>query len=54
MRHHLGVLLQIVALAWLPLLIVYQLNFGFQLLVMPTCTLIGIAVFWIGTRLRES
>lgn len=54
MRHHVGIALQMVALAWLPLLIVYQLNFGFQLLVMPTCTLIGIVVFWIGTRLRES
>ena len=54
MRHHLGLLLQILVLAGLPLLIVYQLNFGFQLLVMPICTLIGIVVFWIGTRLRES
>ncbi|GDY10780.1 hypothetical protein LBMAG52_42680 [Planctomycetia bacterium] len=54
MRQHLGILLQVVALAWLPLLIIYQLNFGFQLLVMPTCTLIAIVVFWIGTRLRES
>lgn len=54
MRHHLGITLQILVLAGLPLLIVYQLNFGFRLLVMPTCTLIGIVVFWIGTRLRES
>lgn len=54
MRHHFGIFLQILALAWLPLLIVYQLNFGFQLLVMPTCTVIGLVVFWIGTRLRES
>ena len=51
MRHHLGIALQVLALAWLPLLIVYQLNFGFQLLVMPICTVIGIVVFWIGTRL---
>ena len=54
MRHHLGILLQIIALTGLPLLIVYQLNFGFQLLVMPICTVIGMVVFWIGTRLRES
>ncbi len=54
MRQHLGILLQVMALAWLPLLIVYQLNFGFRLLVMPICTLIGIVVFWIGTRLRET
>ena len=54
MRHHLGIFLQVLALAWLPLLIVYQLFWGFKLLVMPTCTLIGIVVFWFGTRLRES
>ena len=54
MRHHLGIFLQILALAWLPLLVIYQLNFGFQLLVMPICTVIGMVVFWIGTRLRES
>lgn len=53
MRHHLGILLQVLALAWLPLLIVYQLFWGFQLLVMPTCTVIGMFVFWVGTRLRE-
>jgi hypothetical protein len=54
MRHQAGILLQIIALAWLPLLILYQLNFGFQLLVMPTGLMVGIAIFWIGTRLRES
>ena len=54
MRHHLGILLQVLVLAGLPLLIVYQLNFGFRLLVMPTCTVVGMVVFWIGTRLRES
>lgn len=54
MRHHLGIFLQVLALAWLPLLIVYQLYWGFRLLVMPTCTVLGIVVFWIGTRLRES
>lgn len=54
MRHQLGILLQITALTGLPLLIFYQLFFGFQLLVMPTCTLVGIVIFWIGTQLRES
>ena len=54
MRHHLGITLQIIAMACLPLLIVYQLFWGFRLLVMPICTVIGIVVFWIGTRLRES
>ena len=54
MRHHFGIALQIIALAWLPLLIVYERVFGFRLLVMPICTLFGIVAFWIGTRLRES
>lgn len=54
MRHHLGIFLQILALAGLPLLILFQLNFGIRLVVMPTCTLIGIVIFWLGTRLRES
>ncbi|MFM9960677.1 MAG: hypothetical protein ACKV2Q_05570 [Planctomycetaceae bacterium] len=54
MRHHLGILLQISVLTGLPVLILYQLNFGLPLLVMPICTVIGIVVFWMGTRLRES
>ena len=45
MLHHLGILLQICAMAFL--------NFGFRLIVMPVCTVIGFAVFWIGTQLRE-
>ncbi len=54
MRHSFGILLQIAVLAGLPMLIVYQLFFGFKLVVMPACTLIGIVVFWIGTQLRGS
>ncbi len=54
MRQTIGMLLQIAVLAFLPLIILYQLNFGFRLIVMPVCTTIGIALFWIGTRLRES
>lgn len=53
MLHHLGIFLQILAMAFLPLIILYQLNFGFRLIVMPVCTVIGFAVFWIGTQLRE-
>lgn len=41
------------AMIFLPLLILYQLNFGFKLIVMPVCTVIGIVIFFIGTRLRE-
>ena len=53
MLHHLGILLQISAMTFLPLVILYQLNFGFRLIAMPVCTVIGFAVFWIGTQLRE-
>jgi hypothetical protein len=53
MLHHLGILLQICAMTFLPLVILYQLNFGFRLIAMPVCTVIGFAVFWIGTQLRE-
>lgn len=53
MLHHLGMTLQMAAMIFLPLLILYQLNFGFKLIVMPVCTVIGIVIFFIGTRLRE-
>lgn len=54
MRHRIGMALQFLVLVFLPLLILWQLNFGFRLIVMPACTLAGIVVFVIGTRLRES
>lgn len=38
----------------LPALVVFQLCFGFRLIVMPASLLVGIAVFWTGTVLRES
>lgn len=53
MLHHIGIFLQICAMAFLPLIILYQLQFGFRLIAMPVCTVIGFAVFWIGTQLRE-
>lgn len=54
MKHHLGIGLQVAAMTLLPLLIVLQLWFGFELLVMPTLTIVGIVVFLLGTWLRES
>lgn len=54
MRHHLGVGMQIAAMVFLPLLIVWQLEYGFRILYMPMLLLVGMAVFWLGTRLRES
>jgi hypothetical protein len=54
MRQHIGFLLQLAVLTFLPLLIIWQLNFGFRLILMPACLLVGMVLFTIGTRLRES
>ena len=53
MRNQVGFLLQFGALTFLPLLIFWQLNFGFPLLWMPGLTIIGGLVFWIGHLLRD-
>ncbi|HEX4070329.1 MAG TPA: hypothetical protein VHX68_04150 [Planctomycetaceae bacterium] len=53
MRHQIGILLQFVVLVFLPMLILWQLEFGFRLILMPALTLVGILVFWIGYKLRE-
>jgi len=53
MRNSIGMALQFAALTFLPLLIFFQLNFGFRLLWMPLLTLAGVAVFWIGHSLRQ-
>lgn len=54
MRHHIGVLMQLSVLVFLPVLILWQLSFNLRLIVMPLATIVGIFVFWLGTRLRES
>lgn len=54
MKQQIGTLLQFLVLVFLPALVVWQLTFGFPLIVMPALTLAGIVVFWIGYRLRES
>ena len=54
MRQTAGWLMQLAVLTFLPLVILFQLNFGLPLLVMPISTLIGIVVFIIGTKLRGS
>jgi len=53
MRNNLGFLLQLAALTMLPLLIIWQLNFKFELLWMPLMTMAGVVLFWVGHRLRE-
>jgi len=52
-RNLLGMFLQLVALTFLPVLILWQLNFGFNLLWMPGLTLLGVAVFIVGHNLRD-
>lgn len=53
MRHQIGVFLQLAVLVFLPMLILWQLEYGFRLILMPALTLVGIVVFWIGYKLRE-
>ena len=53
MRQQIGILLQFIVLVFLPMLILWQLEFGFRLILMPALTLCGIIVFWIGYKLRE-
>ena len=54
MRQRVGFAMQFAALVFLPLLCLWQLNFGFPLIYMPMLLLAGTAVFLVGTRLRES
>jgi hypothetical protein len=53
MRQQLGFLLQLAALTLLPMLILWQLDFGIPLVVMPILTVVGIVLFYIGYKLRE-
>lgn len=54
MKHHIGILLQLIVLSVLPILVIWQLNFGIPLIVMPVSLLIGVVLFTLGTKLRES
>ena len=54
MKHQLGMFLQLVVLSVLPALILYQLYFGLELIVMPVCLLVGVVLFAAGTHLREN
>ena len=53
MKQQIGFLMQLFVLTLLPMLILFQLNFGIQLIVMPVALVIGIVLFSIGARLRE-
>lgn len=54
MKHQIGVFLQFAVLVFLPMLILWQLQFGFDLIWMPSLLLVGVVLFILGTRLRES
>jgi len=53
MLHHLGIALQSLVLMFLPLLIVFQLFYGMQLIWMPAMLLVGIVFFALGQWLRS-
>ena len=53
MKQQLGFLLQLAVLALLPMLVIWQLQYGFRLIWMPALLTVGIIVFWMGTKLRE-
>ncbi|MFP6702429.1 MAG: hypothetical protein VB861_11825 [Planctomycetaceae bacterium] len=53
MRQQVGFLMQLVVLTLLPFLIVWQLSYELPLIRMPVLTLAGIALFTLGTRLRN-
>jgi len=53
-RQQVGFVLQLLVLMFLPLVIGWQLFFGFPLIAMPACVLLAIAVFSAGHLLRRS
>lgn len=53
MRQQFGFVLQLLVLMFLPLLIGWQLFFGFRLILMPLATLAAIVVFSLGYAMRR-
>jgi hypothetical protein len=52
MRYYIGLSLQIAALVFLPLLVVWELVVRFRLIYMPGLLIVAAVVFAIGTKLR--
>lgn len=52
-RQQVGFVVQALVLMFLPLLIGWQLFFGFPLIWMPACLLVAIIVFSVGQILRK-
>jgi hypothetical protein len=53
MRRQLGFYMQFSMLVFLPMLVLWQLEYGFNLIWMPVLLLVGVVLFIVGTRLRE-
>ena len=53
MRQQLGFILQLLVLMFLPLVIGWQLFFGFNLTIMPASLIVAITFFSIGHLLRR-
>ena len=53
MRQKVGWVLQLLVLMFLPLVIGWQLFFGFPLIAMPICVVVATAVFSFGHVLRK-
>lgn len=53
MKQQVGFAMQALVLMFLPLIIGWQLFFGFPLIAMPACLVVAIAVFMIGQVLRK-
>jgi hypothetical protein len=54
MKQYLGMGLQLIALGGLPSLVIAQIFIQFNLIVMPAILLVGVIIFGLGTKLRES
>jgi hypothetical protein len=52
-RNWIGLALQFLALVFLPVLVIWQLQYGFELIWMPAMLMVGVVVFAIGHALRE-
>ena len=53
-KQYIGLILQFLVLTATPLISWWQLQFGFNLIWMPSLLTVAAVLFWIGTRLRES
>jgi hypothetical protein len=52
-RHQVGWVLQLLVLMLFPMVIGWQLFFGFPLIAMPACVVLAIAFFSVGHVLRK-